>query len=198
MIKKIIFSDEATKEMNFEEVRKRFKPTLIQTMRRANNKSVYNALEEEDFMQELEIELWRAFEQYDPSTGYCFSTYLHYRLLKGVRDATYYRYSLKNKHNGLISMNQPVGADDLKLEDLFPSEDTSMNNILYQELVKLIKDNILEDEEETLFCMMNKKDYSVQDYADKNKITRQAANQRIVRLRKKLSVIVEKQYLGKN
>ena len=195
-MKTILFSDGTKKEMTFEEVRLRFMPMILQAIRRTNSKFVYNEVEEEDFRQELEIELWRAYEQYELTSGNCFSTYLHYKLQKGIRNVTYTRYSLKNRHNGLISMNAPTGEDDLKLEDMFASDEDTLGDIVYQELVKLVMSNVTEEEQDTLKCMLNKKEFSVQNYADKYGITRQAANQRIVKLRKKLSAIVKKEYLN--
>lgn len=197
-VKQIIFSGNRKEEMTFEEVREAFKPMLIAQMRRTNNKSLYNKVEEDDFMQELEIELWRAFVQYEPEKGFCFSTYLHYKLLKGTKAATYSRYAQKNQHNGLFSMNAPMGEHDLRLEDMFASDDSSMTDIEYQELVTLIKDNLNENEEEIFKIIVNRSLYTVQNYADKYEITRQAANQRVVKLRNKLRTIVSEQYLDLN
>lgn len=194
-VKQIIFSNKEIKEMTFEEVREQFRPMLIKAMRRTNNKSLYNQVEEDDFMQELEIELWRAFVQYDPETGYCFSTYLHYKLMKGTKAATYSRYAQKNQHNGLFSMNAPVGENDLKLEDLFASDDTSMSNIEFEELTSLIQENLKENEVDLFKILVDRSRYTVQDYADEHSITRQAANQRVVKLKKKLQKIVSDQYL---
>lgn len=193
--KVIIFSDGIKKEMNFEQVRERFMPTIKQMIKRTNMKSLYNQVEVEDFRQELEIELWRAFDQYDPSMGVCFSTYLHPKLLKGVRNVTYSRYSLKNQHSGLISMNAPMGDDELKLEDTFATSEDTLSDLSYLELVKLIQDSIDEDEEDVLKCLLDKKEFSVQNYADKYGISRQAANARIIKLKKKLQVIIKEQYL---
>jgi RNA polymerase sigma factor (sigma-70 family) len=195
MTKTILMSNGQALEMTFEEVREKFAPMVIKAMKRANNKFVFNQVEEEDFRQELELELWRAYEAYDPSTGNCFSTYLHYKLQKGVRNVTYSRYSLKNQHNGILSMHAPVGEDDLKLEDMFATDDTSMDNIAFHELFALIRNNVSKEEEDVLKVLLNKKEFSVVDYANKYGITRQAANQRVNKLRKKLQQIIAREYL---
>lgn len=192
--KAILFSDGKTKEMTFEEVLKQFKGAIIGQMKKANNKFIFNAVEEEDFIQILNIEAWKAYEAYDIEQGNTFSTYLFYKLQKGVRDATFSKYSLKNQGIA-VSMNAPMGDDDLKLEDLFAVDDSSMTNIDFSELTAIIRENVTKDEEETLQALLNKKDFSVQNYADKHGITRQAANQRIVKLRKKLQRIISEQYL---
>jgi len=194
MTKTIIFSDGTTQLMNFEETRERFIPMVFKMMRQANNKFVFNSVEEEDFMQIMEIELWRAYEQYDPEQGYCFTTYLYPKLQKGIRNATYHKYSLKNQGVS-VSMNAPVNSDDLKLEDLFASDGDSSDNLSFLELTAIIQENVSEDEEDTLKALLNKKEFSVQNYADKYGITRQAANQRIVKLKKKLQKIIAEQYL---
>lgn len=193
-IKQIIFSNGETKELNYEQVRERFLPMVIKEMKKANSKFIYNAVEEEDFMQIMEIELWRAFEQYDPSTGYCFSTYLYPKLQKGIRNATYHKYSQKNQGT-VLSMSAPRGEDDLKLEDLFSVDDTSVDGLVYKELTQIILKNTTDEEKEMLYSLMNKKEFSVQDYADKYNITRQAANQRIVKLKKKLQKVISSEYL---
>ena len=194
--RKIRFSNGEIKEMTFEEVRESFKPMAFKAMKVANNKFIFNAVEEEDFMQELEIEIWRAYDQYDFESGNCFSTYLHYKLQKGVRNATYYKYAQKNQHGYVYSLNAPMGDNELRLEDLFSEDDTSIDNLVYSELTTLIRDNLDEKEEEIFKMLVDKKHYPVQVYADKYEITRQAANQRVIKLKKKLQNIVSNQYLA--
>ena len=194
--RKIRFSNGEIKEMTFEEVRESFKPMAFKAMKVANNKFIFNAVEEEDFMQELEIEIWRAYDQYDFESGNCFSTYLHYKLQKGVRNATYYKYAQKNQHGYVYSLNAPMGDNELRLEDLFAEDDTSIDNLVYSELTTLIRDNLDEKEEEIFKMLVDKKHYPVQVYADKYGITRQAANQRVIKLKKKLQGIVSDQYLS--
>lgn len=194
MLKTILFSDGVSKEMTFEEVREQFMPLVIKVMKQANNRFIYNQIEEEDFRQILEIELWRGYEQYDPTTKNCFTTYLYPKLKKGVRNATYHRYAQKNQGT-TISMNSEIGDDDLKLEDLLATDDTSMDNISFNELINIIRENVDEDEEDALRVLLDRKEFSVQDYANKYGITRQAANQRVVKLRKKLQKVISEQYL---
>ena len=194
--KTIIFSNEEPKEMTFEEARLQFMPMLIRYIRRANSKFIFNAVEEEDFKQEMEIELWRAYDQYEPERGLCFTTYLHNKLQKGVRNATYSKFSLKNQGQ-TVSMSAPRGEDDLKLEDLFPSNDDSTLDLDVSELIAIIKENVSSEEveQDALRALLDKKDFSVQDLADKYGITRQAANQRIVKLKKKLQLAISTEYL---
>lgn len=192
--KTILFSDNTSKKMTFEEVREQFTPMVIKTMKGANSKFIFNSVEEEDFRQELDLELWRAYDQYDPTKGNCFTTYLYYKLQKGVRNATYHKYSLKNR-GVTISMNAPVGDDDLKLEDMFATDDTSMDNLVTKELIDIIQGAIEPEEEDLLKVILDKKTFSVQNYADKYNITRQAANQRVNKLRKKLQKVIAEQYL---
>jgi len=194
-MKTILLSTGEAKTMNFEEVKEQFEPMLFKHMKVANGKFVFNQVEEEDFMQELQIELWRAYEQYDSATGNCFTTYLHYKLQKGVRNATFSRYSLKNRNNGLVSMNASRGDDDLKLEDMFASDENTSDNITLKELTAIIRRNVSEAEEDALISLLNKDEFSVNDYAAKHNITRQAANQRIVKLRNKLRSIIAQEYL---
>ena len=191
----IILSNGESRNMDFEEVREVFKPMLFKEMRKANGKFVYNQVEEEDFMQELEIELWRAFDQYNPKLGNCFSTYLFYKLKKGVRNVTYPKYSQKNQNNGLYSMNAEHGEDNAKLEDFISQEDTSIDSLIHSELKEIINSSLNDGEGELLKVLVDKKNNPVQVYADKYGISRQAANQRVIKLKKKLQQIVMQEYL---
>ncbi|MED4262039.1 sigma-70 family RNA polymerase sigma factor [Priestia aryabhattai] len=193
-MKEILLSNGEVKSMTFEEARKQFEPMVIKHMTDANNKFVYNAVEKEDFRQILDIEVWRAYEAYDIEQGNCFTTYLHFKLQKGVRNATYHRYAQKNQGT-TISASAPIGDDELKLEDMFSTEDTSTDSIFFNELASIIKENVSEEEHEILQCLLNKKDFPVVDYAAKHNMTRQAANQRVKKLQKKLRQIVAQEYL---
>lgn len=194
-MKTILFSNEPAKKMTFEEVRKRFIPMVIKTMKTANDKFIYNQLEEDDFQQILEVELWRAYVQYSSETGNCFSTYLFNKLRKGVRNATYHKYSQKNQ-GILLSINAPINREDQKLEEVLADIDPLLNNLETKELVNLIKKHTSLSEKALLYILLDKQTYTVKDYAIKNGITRQAANQRVMKYRKKLQVIVAKDYLG--
>lgn len=193
--KLILFSDSEPKKLLYEEVREIFYPMMIKTMRKTNNKFVYNKVEEDDFMQILELELWKAFEQYDPATGYCFSTYLFNKLRKGNRDATYSKYSQKNQHAGLVSLNAPLNAEGMMLSDVCEDEAASIDDLDFQDLVALIKDNLTEEETEIFKMIIDVKNHSVQNYADKYNISRQGANQRLLKLKLKLRAIINKDYL---
>jgi RNA polymerase sigma factor (sigma-70 family) len=182
--------------MTFEEVREQFTPMISGIINHTNNKFLFNKVEEADFRQELEIELWRAYEAYDPSSGYCFSTYLYPKLMKGVRNVTYSRYSQKNKSIGaVLSIQAPINDSKLKIEDMLFTDDTSFDNIAYQELMSIILSNVTENEKDLLKIILDSREYSVADYAEKYDITRQAANQRKNKLKKKLQNVVAKEYL---
>ena len=95
-------------------------------------------------------------------------------------------------------MNTPLNDSDFKLEDTFSEEDLSLHNLEYQELIRIIENNLEEGDEELFKIIEDRSTYTVQDYADKYDITRQAANQRVVKLREKLRVVISKEYLGFN
>jgi len=193
--KLIIFSSGQKVQMKYEEVREQFYPMMIKVMRRTNLQSDYNKVEEDDFMQILELELWKAFEQYDPDTGYCFSTYIFNKLRKGKRDATYSRYSQKNQHAGLVSLDAPLNAEGMQLSDVYEDEAASIDDLDFQALVTLIKGNLTEDEKEIFKMVVDVKNHSVQNYADKHNISRQGANQRLNKLKLKLRALINEQYL---
>lgn len=192
-LKQIRFSDGTTSFLTYEEVRNRFLPMAIKEMKKANSRFLYNPVEEDDFMQIMEVEIWRAYKDYDFELGHCFTTYLHQKLRKGVRNATYSKYAKKNR--GLaLSISAPKGDSDLKLEDVLKAEDESLDETLHDELLTLISKNIDESEIELLKIILNKNENSVIDYAEKHGITRQGANQRVIKLRKKLQKAINKSY----
>lgn len=193
--KQILFSSGEVKNMTFEEVREEFLPLAKAEMYKANSKFIYNKVEEDDFMQEMEIEIWRAYNQYDFDKGNCFSTYLYFKLMKGVRNATYYKYAQKNQNNGIHSIHSEFGDSDTTLEDFLATEDTNLGNIEYEELVEIINNSLLEGEDELLLIILDVKNNPVQAYADKYGITRQAANQRVLKLKRKLREEISKNYL---
>jgi len=197
MRKTIRFSDGNCYEMTFEEVFVEFTPLVTSMMRRANNKFYFNKVEEEDFLQELYLELWRAYEKYDYVIGTSFTTYLYFRLQKGIRDVTYSKFSKKNQSIE-ISLDAPFKNPDFTLEDFLSIPDDSLNGILNSELESIILSAIDSGEEEMLQSLTNRKEFSVQQYADKHKITRQAANQRIIKFRNKLRKVVKEQYFDKS
>lgn len=182
--------------MTFEEVFVEFTPLIKRVMRKANNKFYFNKVEEEDFLQELYLELWRAYEKYDDIIGTSFTTYLYFRLQKGVRDVTYSKFSKKNQSIE-ISLDAPFKNPDFTLEDFLSIPDGSLNGILNSELESIILSAIDSGEEEMLQSLTNRKEFSIQQYADKHKITRQAANQRIIKFRNKLRKVVKEQYFDK-
>ena len=193
--KEILFSNGSSIQMTFEEVREKFLPMVYKTMKQANSKFMFNQVEEEDFQQELELELWRAYEAYDSDTGYCFTTYLYPKLRKGVRNATYSRYAQKNQSNGVFSISAPIGDDDLKIEDMLAANDASFDNIATNELLSIILRNVKEDEMDLLKIIIDVKNNPVNAYAKKHGLTRQAANQRVIKLKKKLRSVIAKEYL---
>jgi len=197
MRKTIRFSNGNCCEMTFEEVFVEFTPLVTSVMRKANNKFYFNKVEEEDFLQELYLELWRAYEKYDYIIGTSFTTYLYFRLQKGVRDVTYSKFSKKNQSIE-ISLDAPFKNPDFTLEDFLSIPDGSLNGILNSELESIILSAIDSGEEEMLQSLTNRKEFSIQQYADKHKITRQAANQRIIKFRNKLRKVVKEQYFDKS
>lgn len=200
LVKLIIRKGEGkTREMTFEEVYEAFHPMMVSIMRRANNKFVYNRVEEDDFMQIMDLELWKAFEQYDPSHGFCFSTYLHHKMKKGCRDATYFKFSQKNQHNGVISMNAELGdqqSSDFKLEDALTDTSDAMEGMDVEVLKDIIKSCLEPKDMDILPIILDVKNFPLQVYADKHGITRQAAQYRVAKLKEKLRAAIEKDYLG--
>jgi len=197
MVKTIIFSKEPSKEMTYEEVREQFLPLLNKTVNRSNQKFNNGILEKEDFLQELEISLWIAYEKYDPGRNNCFSTYLHYRLMKGVDKVVSPAMTLKRKNDGVLSLDVSLSDDgEMTLKDTLISDFLVADDYQGRELYEIIQTAVGSEHEEILFSIIDPKAFPVSEYAKKNHITRQGASQRVRKIKRQLRKKISLEYLG--
>lgn len=189
--KTILFPNGVAKQMNYREVRKQFTRLMHQLMNQSKNKSVYTSVEDDDFMQYLEFELWKAFRDYDPSRKACFSTYLYPKLKKAVRDATFSQYSAKNQAVVVsIDSNPSTLEDTVKEARAIPADVDIEKEYLQSDLFAHLKEELEPIEFDCVIHLVDKKEMSAQNIADKYNMTRQGANKRIRSVKSKLRTIL--------
>lgn len=187
----VILGDGTEKEMTFEQILKQFRPMIIKFAKNCVNKSLYNAPDLDDVIQELYIQAWEAWERYDEK--HAFSTYLFHRLQHGVHRATQKMYASKrNNKAGVISLNQSLGDEsEQELENLLGDIDSDLESITFKHLIIQLHQQLEHEEKLMLKCMLNKDVYSIRDLADDLEISRQGANKKYNKFRKKLEKILQ-------
>lgn len=191
MTKKIILTGGVVKEMSFNEVLHQFKDMVNQAANQTLNKIVYNKPEREDLIQELNLQVWEAYERYDEK--HAFSTYLHYRLQLGVNKYTMGNYAKKRQNKGITSLDEPVkgkGDANLNITEVIGDLDEDMVSLEFREFMDYLETILSGDELMILTCMINKKEFSVADLAIEWGISRVAANNRVRKFRERLAGIM--------
>lgn len=193
MKKTIILSQGAEKEMSFEEVEKQFTPMMnkavnVHIMKFGDN------VDREDMLQEMRIEMWKAYEEYDGT--HAFSTLLHYKLMKVTGNDSQKTTAKKRKSFGVLSMNSTVGdTEDLTLEDMFADEDYTCENMIASEMMGVINESLDEREKRELVCIIDP-EYTVTQLANEMGMSRQACRQRVNKTKEKLqNILTAKQFV---
>lgn len=183
MTKTIILSQGVKKQMTFEEVLKQFTPMI----NRAANIFMHKFPNEdrEEMVQELEIASWKAYDSYNGQ--YAFSTHLTYQLKSVTGNKAQEITALKRSSQGVLSMNATLSeGDDFTLEDLFAEEDYTSESMIAAEMMEVIMSNLNEREKMELNCLLYPKEFNATKLSEELGISRQAANQRVNKLKVKL------------
>lgn len=186
MKKTIILSNGVKKEMTYEEVLKQFNRMINRTVNIAMEKFHNYNLEREDLLQEMKLEAWNAFNEYNEENA--FSTILTYKLKKVTGNKAQEITRKKRTSFGVVSTSAAVSdeSEDLTLENMFPEYDYTAENMIHGEMMKLIKNSLNEREKEELLCILYPIEYPAAKLATARGITRQACNQRVKKTRAKL------------
>lgn len=197
--KTILFNGNVTEELTFEEVYERFF-NMIQNESWKMKRAYGKALDKDEIVQQFTIELWNAFELYDYARGFCFSTYLFNRFKKARRDLLQKNFLSKKvqfEKGNIASLDNKLSEEsDVSFLNREFEEDSS-----YGEYKKYQPDIILDEMEffdevfkvletdekkDLVLVLLDKKSFSVNDYAEKWNISRQAANKRLLVVKKTL------------
>jgi RNA polymerase sigma factor (sigma-70 family) len=184
MKKTIILANGVKKEMTFEEVLKQFTPMINKATNIAIGK-FGTSIEREDMIQEMKLEMWRAYEMYDET--HAFSTLLTFKLKKVTGNEAQRITAKKRTSCGVLSMNATIGdTEDLTLENMFSEEDYAAEGMIASEMMAVIMPALNEREKEEFRCIMYPREHSVVALAEARGISRQAANQRVNKTKAKL------------
>lgn len=201
-IKTFVFPD-GKRDMSFDELYEQFF-NLIQS-ETWKMKRKYPSLNQSEISQQFTIELWKAYEKYDAERGYCISTYLCHRFNKARGDLLRQNFlSVRAKNeNGVASLDAKISDDfnDSYFQNQeFSTDENHLQQVAYQpdicleekdffaNLAKKLKN---EEEIDLINVLIDKKGYSVNDYALRWNISRQAANKRCNALKEKLKKLLE-------
>lgn len=181
--KKLIkISEKETKEMTFEETLKRFKGMIFKEIRTMNGNLIYNQFSDDDMEQELSIELWNAFNKYDIKQGNCFSTYVHFRLKKGINYFKRNMSAKKRNANGLVLSIDSEKENSTSILDEKVDEKSSLeasSNIEATEMYQALYNACRTDKEKELLNIIMNKQSELLAYAERHNISRQAANRQV-------------------
>lgn len=214
MNKDFLFSDNSVKTMSFDELYEEF-IQLIHSESWKFYKRYNGKINKDEIDQQFIIELWNAFDKYDISKGVCISTYIVHRIKKGKRDLQYLHFlslpSRYEKENVVIKLNSYTDKDggeesgrdysEKIINEQYVNAYDEMLKIpelsfMEGELFNLIKKRFERPEDfDLIYIMLDKKGFSVVDYAKKYGITRQAANQRLLKIKQELRKILTKEWL---
>lgn len=187
--KAIKLSNGVIKQMSFEEVLEQFDGMVNRFANKALEKIIYNKPEREELIQELCIQVWEAYKRYDGK--HAFSTYLHFRLQHGIHRVTMKLYAQKRKNErGVISLNKMIGGDDdseQELETLLGENDSEITSLSFREFMTELEKKLDPCEKKMLKVLLDRNEYSVQDLAYELGISRQGANKKVNKFKKKMA-----------
>ena len=208
MTKKVFIFPTGKQEMTFDELYEQFfKMVQSETWKMIKK---YPVLKQSEVSQQFTIELWHAYEKYDAELGYCISTYVYHRFNKARRDVLQQRFlSVKAiKENRVFSLDGIAGDQDSEIDfynnDFSQDENADAQRLCQPDFVLEEKDffhclkmKLKSDAERDMVeVFLDKKNYSISDYAEKWNITRQAANKRYNVLEAKLKKILTEDNLS--
>lgn len=198
--KDIRFSNGKIKEMTYDEVLKQFSNMLDKFAYGIVANSLYNEIaEREDVKQELSIQVWKAFKEYNIDEKTAFSTFLHHKLMSG-RSKIIARLTAQKRtnENGTISMNSTVLDDggESELENVLGFDDDNIVALEFNDFIKELNQSLTKPERLCLRVLMDKTSFSVNELSVELGISRQAANKRVNIFREKMkSILINSGYL---
>lgn len=206
-MKKTFLIDGETKQLDFAELHEQFF-NMIQNESWKLMRIYGGQLSKDEVEQQFTIELWYAFENYDYTTGNAVSTYVYNRFLKAKRDLLYPIMDSKkekwNKQNSSLDKKQTEDDRDDSSNKAFSNdatfeqmEEQNAQALLEGEgMMTLIFSHFQKSEDLDLIrVLINKKDFSVADYAAKYDVSRMGANKRLQKMKDKLSEILLEEWL---
>ena len=209
-MKKFLFNENGVrveKEMEFEDLYDHFFKSIQKESWSLIRR--YSFLNKDIVDQQFTIELWTAFERYDITKGQCVSTYIYWRFNRarsalltpeiGSVKAKFEKSSINSLDKNVAGENSSDFSNqkfesDSNCEHM--RQEQPDNQAIETELFSIIDNYLLNDEEKDLVrVLLDKKEYSVADYAINWNISRMAANKRLIKLKSKLSTFLQSEWV---
>lgn len=190
------------KDFTFEELYTQFFK-MIQKETWSMVKVYGNIIKREEIEQQFTIELWNSYEKYDISHGTCISTYIYNRFQKAKRDLLYpligsSKSKWEKKNTTSLSVKHNEDDRDDQSNKMFTNDKTynqianAENLLVSQDLIEAIISVYNKEEDlDLILILIDKKTYSVANYAEKWGISRVAANNRLRKIKKELVDVLE-------
>ena len=166
-------TEKGVERLNFENFKDKYQDILNDQIDIVSNK-YKKYLSDDEIKQHLLIDLWRMYESYDVERG-SIEDYITYRFGISRRD-------IKNKVSKIKKRNKKLTSliDDVVIDE------TPENNIITKNLIKYIYNNCDDDELELVDILIDKKEYTVIDYAKKHDLSRMTVYNRLNKLKNKI------------
>lgn len=166
-------TERGVERLNFENFKDKYQDILNDQIDVVSNK-YRKYLSDDDVKQHLLIDLWRTYESYDVERGN-IEDYITYRFGISRRDIKNKVSKIKKRNKNLTSL-----IDDVVIDE------TPEDNIITKNLVKYIYHYCDNDELELVDILIDKKEYTVIDYAKKHDLTRMTVYNRLNKLKSKI------------
>lgn len=166
-------TEKGVERLNFENFKDKYQDILNDQINIVSNK-YKKYLSDDEIKQHLLIDLWRAYESYDVERG-SIEDYIAYRFGISRRDIKSKISKIKKRNKKLTSL-----IDDVVIDE------TPENNIITKNLIKYIYNYCDNDELELVDILIDKKEYTVIDYAKKYDLSRMTVYNRLDKLKEKI------------
>lgn len=178
-------------ELTFEELYDRFYDLIDRESKRIYKK--YNrSFSLNEIKQRFTIELWKNFKRYDYNKDGLINSYVHPRLIAAERAMVN-----KNKETKKAKIkNSFLQIENFENEQINGYEiENPEQQLMKKELIKkIVKKYKTEEEKDLILILLDKKNFSVQDYAKKYNITKPWVYNRLNKIKDELKEEFKNEY----
>lgn len=178
-------------ELTFEELYDRFYDLIDRESKRIYKK--YNrSFSLDEIKQRFTIELWKNFKRYDYNKDGLINSYVHPRLIAAERAMVN-----KNKETKKAKIkNSFLQIENFENEQINGYEiENPEQQLMKKELIKkIVKKYKTEEEKDLILILLDKKNFSVQDYAKKYNITKPWVYNRLNKIKDELKEEFKNEY----
>lgn len=167
-------TEKGVERLNFENFKDKYQDILNDQIDIVSNK-YKKYLSDDEIKQHLLIDLWRTYESYDVERG-SIEDYIAYRFGISRRDIKNKVSKIKKRRQNFTSLIGDIIIDG-----------TPEDNVITKNLVKYIYSCCDDDDElELVDVLIDKKEYTVIEYAEKYDLSRMTVYNRLNKLKNKI------------